>query len=363
MSSIAMFDAYLGDNGPAALVLREELTAVEGRDGVLFPPTFAPSEDGKTFPGGYNIDGAPGDNVCLIDTVGAQANRIEPLFGRAPYAELVPQITVRAGERAVSLLEAGHRAGDALVRCSGLQDELQAAFRSLLRGDANPLAKVAPTSLVFGVWDSRGTQAKAPRLVASTIRAFNVVKLTRSAQFNPAVNYEQEGLLVEPEKNKKAYSERGFIHVPASGAPGGVVARGGIRREATLSLAALRLLRSGTDEDATLRLRRYVLGLGLVAFTADSAGYLRQGCNLVLDADAPTPRQVTEVYPNGERRPFAFSHSAVVEFARVVAVEFGVGASREVVFDQERVARELAESDKKKERDQERKARGKTKKS
>ena len=41
------------------------------------------------------------------------------------------------------------------------------------------LAKIAPTSLVFGAWDSRDTQAKLPRLIASTIRAYDVVKLSR----------------------------------------------------------------------------------------------------------------------------------------------------------------------------------------
>lgn len=173
MSDLNKFDAYLDDGrGPAALVLREYLVPVEGPDGVLFPPTFAASD---TFRGGYNIDGDPnGRNVCLIDSVGSQANRIEPIFGRSPYDELVPQVTIKAGEKIVNLLEAGHRAGDAIVRCSPLQEELQAAFKALLAGDAVLLANVAPTSLVFGVWDSRDTQAKAPRLVASTIRAYDV---------------------------------------------------------------------------------------------------------------------------------------------------------------------------------------------
>ena len=145
---------------------------VEGHDGVLFPATFAA---GDGFPGGYNIDGdANGANVCLIDTVGSQANRIEPLFAEEKYKSLVPQIVVEAGEKEVNLLEAGHRAGDAIVRCSELQQTLQDAFKAVLKGDATPLAKIAPTSLVFGVWDSRDTQAKLPRLIASTIRAFNV---------------------------------------------------------------------------------------------------------------------------------------------------------------------------------------------
>src|SRR5712692_9916677 len=99
-----MFDNYLNDDGPAALVIREPLMAVEGTDGVLFPATFAA---GDNFPGGYNIDGDPnGTNVCLIDSVGSQANRIEPMFSKGKYADLIPQIVVKAGEKAVNILEA-----------------------------------------------------------------------------------------------------------------------------------------------------------------------------------------------------------------------------------------------------------------
>jgi CRISPR-associated protein Csb1 len=347
MTALDTLDTYLDDAGPAALVLREELVPVEGADAVLFPPTFA---SGDEFVGGYNIDGdLDGENVCLIDSVGAQANRIEPLFGTPTYADLVPQISVQAGERTVSILEAGHRAGDALVRCSVLKDELQAAFRALLRGDATALAKIAPTSLVFGVWDSRDTQAKSPRLVGSTIRAFNVRKLTRSAQFNPALDYVGAGALDEPgdKATRDAYAQRGFVHVPASGTHGGVIAKGGVRRDATLSLAALRLVRAGTDVDGTCALRRYLLGLALIGFTANVSGYLRQGCSLVLDGSKATPRQVHEVHPTGERRPFTMPHDAVVAYARATAVAFGVGASRTVPFDRERAKRDVTDDAKK----------------
>src|SRR5438552_11347971 len=195
------FDHYLTGEGPAALVIREHLMPVEGTDGVLFPATYAA---GDNFPGGYNIDGDPhGANVCLIDSVGSQANRIEPLFKEEKYKHLVPQIVVKAGDKEVNLLEAGHRAGDALVRCSELQKELQEAFMASQKGDAGPLAKIAPTSLVFGVWDSRDTQEKRPRLVASTIRASDVRKLTRSAQFVPAAEYVTAGLLDEPTEKKE----------------------------------------------------------------------------------------------------------------------------------------------------------------
>src|SRR3954468_17448793 len=97
MSDLTTFDQWTTDDGPAALVIREPLMPVEGHDGVLFPATFAA---GDGFPGGYNIDGDPeGTNVCLIDSVGSQANRIEPLFARENYRALVPQIVVKAGEK------------------------------------------------------------------------------------------------------------------------------------------------------------------------------------------------------------------------------------------------------------------------
>jgi CRISPR-associated protein Csb1 len=196
---------------------------------------------------------------------------------------------------------------------------------------------------VFGAWDSRDTQAKVPRIVASTIRAFNVRPLTRSAQFVPAASYVDDGLLDEPadKATKDAYAERGFIHVPASGAHGGVIAAGGIRRDATLSLAALRLLAEGKNEPKTLSLRRYILGLSLVAFTHPSAfiGYLRQGCNLVLDPDKP--REFVEVHPDGRRIPSKVTHEAALEYATAAAKAFGVGASRTVEFDKARAKKDI----------------------
>jgi CRISPR-associated protein Csb1 len=344
MKELTKLDHYLSDDGPVALVIREYLMPVEGPDGVLFPATFAA---GDGFAGGYNIDGdLNGTNVCLIDSVGSQANRIEPLFAGPKYKALVPQIVVKAGEKEVNLLEAGHRAGDAIVRCSELRETLQDAFKAVLKGDAELLAKIAPTSLVFGVWDSRDTQAKLPRLVASNIRAFDVRKLRRHAQYIPAVDYVGEGVLDEPEdlkdaegriKGKHPFAQRGFSHIPISkpeNTHGGVIATGGVRRDATLGLAALRLLSAGKDEQRTLALRRYILGLALTAFTHNPSGYLRQGCLLVLDPGKP--REFVEVYPAGERKPVTLTHDAALNYATATAKAFGVGDSQTVEFDKER---------------------------
>lgn len=340
------FDKF---QGPAALTIREHLMPVEGRDGVLFPATYA---SGDGFPGGYNIDHAGADgrvNVCLIDSVGSQANRIEPVFMEAPYSDLVPQIVIKAGEKEVNLLEVGHRAGDALVRCSELKDELEKAFKSALQGDAEPLAKVAPTSLVFGVWDSRDTQAKMPRLTASTIRAFNVRKLTRRAVYVPPIDYSALEVFTESEKvkaegdKKSPLAKRGFVHNPASGSHGGVIADGGIRRDATLSIAAMHQVQAG-DDDKTLALRRYILGLALVALTAPIPSYLRQGCNLVCDPDQPT--EFVEVYRTGVRKPTTLTHADALAFAQAAATAFGVGESRTVLFDKAKAKADVKAKDK-----------------
>jgi CRISPR-associated protein Csb1 len=346
MATLTQFDHYLTHDGPAALVLREYLMPVEGPDGVLFPATFFA---GDGFPGEYNIDTDPatGKNVALIDSVGSQANRIEPIFKEDKYKHLVPQIVVKAGEKEVSIFEAGHRAGDALVRCSSLQKELQDAFKAVLKGNAAPLAKIAPTSLVFGVWDSRDTQAKLPRLIASTIRAFNVRKLTRGAVYIPPVDYATLDVFSEEEKakaegdNKNPLAKRGFVHVPASGSHGGVIADGGIRRDATLGLAALRLLHAGTDEAKTLALRRYILGLALVAFTYNPGGYLRQGCLLVLHPNQPS--EFVEVHPDGKRTPCSITYEDALQFATEAAKAFGVGESKTVPFDKDKAKADVTD--------------------
>src|SRR6266516_6028791 len=126
-------------NGPADIVGEEWLRPAEGNGSVIFPPTYAGAGAST-----YNIDDTPNGKMAIIDSMPSQANRIEPLFRKSPYDELVPQITIKAGEEQRNLLEIGHRAADAFVRYSELGEELQTAFRSYLAGDATALAKLAP---------------------------------------------------------------------------------------------------------------------------------------------------------------------------------------------------------------------------
>lgn len=369
---LAKFDSWLSDGGPAALVLRQPLEPAEGPDGVFFPATFAAEQgnDPDRFRGGYNIDTFPdGTNVCLVDTVGSQGNRIEPTFRKPEYAGLVPQVTIRINEsKTINLLEAGHRSGDAIVRCSELKSALDEAFKALLNGNCKPLAEIAPTSLVFGVWDSRATQAKLPRLVSATIRAFNVYRHTRHAQYNPAVNFKKEGLLDGIDASDDELAAKGYVSQPIGKQPGkpdpthaGVQLMkhdktpGSVRRDSILGLAALRRLAvlnsSGTLEtDQTQAVRRYVLGLALIALTAEQDSYLRQGCNLV-PADEGRSRTFNVVYASGQRVPvFAAQQDAdeyakenptspkppvlnpaiIQQFAMLAAKQFGIDPNRDL---------------------------------
>jgi len=207
----------------------------------------------------------------------------------------------------------------------------------LQQGNASSLAKIAPTSLVFGVWDSRDTQAKLPRLIASTIRALDVHKLTRGAVYLPTLQYVEDGLVdaaFDTGKGKdNPLSKMGYKHNPASASHGGVIATGGIRRDVTLSLAAIRLLNAGSDEAKTLTLRRYILGLALVALTSRPSSYLRQGCNLVLDPDKKI--EFVEVQNDGRRQPAGITPDAALTYAEAAAKAFGVGEDRAVEFDKE----------------------------
>ena len=322
------------NDGPVALHLKEKLLPVEGEGAVIFPPTYAVGEDRSP----YNIDMlSDGTRVCTIDSVGSQANRMEPIFKAAPYSQLVPQIDIAYGnDRTISILETGHRLGDAVIRTSKSDFDLpraaKEAFDEFLRGDATPIAKLAPTSLVFGVWDSRDTQAKLPRIVQSVIRAWDVSELKRSAQYNPALDYAGLGVFSEDDKKKaegKAESplaQRGFVHVPAVGVHGGIVARGSIQRDVTVNLLALRRLNGVNGRT----LRRYILGLALVAAIEPMDGFLRAGCLLTLDPDSASEWKL--VHRDGSRKPVTLDRAAVRDYAQSSAKEFGTGPDRLVTF-------------------------------
>lgn len=301
-------------DGPVALHLKQKLlpvNSIDGTDAIIYPPTYADI--------GYNIDVlSDGTKVALIDSVGSQANRMEPIFKAAPegqpinpLADLAPQIEIafKRGKKnnefteTRSIFDIAHRSADAVVKSCSLVDDIEAAFMELQRyGNCSRLCAIAPTSLVFGVWDSRGIGEKRPRLVRSMIRAWDVEQLHTASQYNSIrklLGEEQWNQLDAEAKAKKVkLSEKGFDDAPSifrrvnemrdfqDGSPnlekrvlGGVLVRDRVEREVTINLVALRGLRGANAED-TVSIRKYLLGLSLVAATADIDLFLREGCNL-----------------------------------------------------------------------------------
>lgn len=343
----SQIDSWCNDDSTiVALRLRQRLIPVEGEDAVFFPPTYAGI--------GYNIDTlSDGTKTVIVDSVGSQGNRMEPLFkqapnGKNPLAALVPQIDIVYDDnKRVSILDVSHRLGDAFLRSTELADEAAEAFDAFLdRGNATAIAKLAPTSLIFGVWDSRKSGAKLPRILQSTIRAWKVDKLTRSAQFFPAVVNPKdlkafdETDLQKLDGQKNPLAKAGFASTPSTNDPGGVIARGGIERITTVNLIALRRL-SGDD---TPRLRRYVLGLALAAATAPPEVFLRQGCLLVNDPQNPACWETVE--RSGSTAVVDITHEPILEYTEAIARDFGVAEERTVKFDPKRAKQVVKEAKK-----------------
>jgi CRISPR-associated protein Csb1 len=340
-------DLLINDADVAAIVIRERLRPVQGARGVFFPPTFAASGRGKSD---YQIDrfgpraddpeGAQKDGVvasrCTVDSVPSQANRLEARLLKYS-GTLIPKVTIsgsRVGQGSIDLLEVGHRVGDAVVRYSkvkvtnnGNEEEkdgfepFEAALQAYVKGDAAPLAKLAPTSLVFGHWDSRdsatkkSTKSKARRLIRSEIVAFNVQKVTKRSQYwssiDPEVSQELEQILKEAKEaaqdnpeSKNPASQLGMTDVPAPESPGGVIAFGPIERTAIIALSGVRALatfkeatptgETEIDDEKTLALRRYLFALALAAAADPGVWDLREGCILVRESKKDGEKTVAD---------------------------------------------------------------------
>lgn len=342
-SYIAVADWLQQRDQPVSITLTEVLEPSGGPGTVIFPPTYA--RRGGDHP--YAISEFRSDlgpeaaaaqgleaNICDLDSVGSQANRMEPAFAEPPLNSLVPQRVIKAGTATVNLLEIGHRVADGAVRFSALAEGAAKAMAALAtEQDATALARLAPTSLIFGFWDSRDSMLRRPRMVNSTIRATNVAVLKRSAQFNPAFDpaglnlAEAADLQSAPAQDEKdPLSQEGMRSAPAVDTHGGVRVFGRIIRRTEINLVALRSLaavKAGKiDAPETLKLRRYLLGLSLVAGRVQNAYDLRQGCLLVPVTDPAPAAEV--VLPSGQRQTFAWDFGPSYEFAEAAAKDFGI---------------------------------------
>ncbi len=338
------------DKNNVALVMKEYLKPVEGDNAIVYPPTYA--DLGGKGVGGYNIDQVNVDgnvvgNVCTIDSVGSQANRMEPIFKKEPYKDLIPHIIVKVEKKdgtvdEVDILDAGHRIADAVVRFSNLSSDIESAFEKSEKGDRSKLAKLAPTSLIFGCWDSRGKGAKIPRIIRSTIRAYDVTPLTRSATYFVPTDYTETEAITEKDAKEaeKASASKpakastvGLANALANRSHGGVLLsnESQLIKESVLSLSALRQNFVKDEVEITRKLQEYILGLSLVAITAPQENLLRMGCELTKDPENKSSWIL--VKNDGRREEIDLDVNKILEFAKEKANEFEIGESKTATFD------------------------------
>ena len=247
--------------------------------------------------------------VCDLDSVQSQANRMEGAF-TAALADTVPHHVVEAHPHRVDLTALPHRIADAAIRATGLGPHIRTCFEAFESGDAVPLARIAPTSLVYGAWDSRDTRVCVPRAVRADIRAHNDSVLTRSGVYSGAFSKAALGL---SEREWSRAAALGLARAPSVNRPGGVLVHGDIVHSASIVLGVLRKYRI---EDGCDVLPAYLLGLALGALVSTGSDYhLRSGCTLVPAA----PGHWEAVSANGARRAVAIDAEAVEDALRGAA--------------------------------------------
>ena len=234
---------FLADDA-VAIIIRQHLLPDDDENPVIFPPTYLKAK-GKSQDDGdneskdrkestrdqqksvYNIDDlGNGMNVCEIVSPQSDGDKSEPLFKSDTLKHLVPQVVICVNGTPVNLLDAGHRAGEAVVRLSSLAADFHDAFKRADVGDHSLLATLAPTSILYGAWDSRSTQTKLQRIIKAGVRAQNVKQLTKSATFIPAADYVAIGAVKEErdvgEGDSNPLSSEGMKYALASQTLGGV---------------------------------------------------------------------------------------------------------------------------------------------
>jgi CRISPR-associated protein Csb1 len=322
---------------------------------LIYPASYAglkdsdrKTEEQKAFDK-YNLVQRNGKLIATVDSVQSQANRIEPLF-KTELAELVPQIHIKGKVRTVNLLDLPHRIADATIAFSSVEEKVKEVLEAFYRGDALPLAKFAPTSLIFGAWDSRGNAAiKIRRIITSMIKAEDVTINYESAQFDSVaadLYQDEEGEIPAEEGQEKAkLSTFGLADAPSCWQRSGVYVNGDIYQFTSLNLNLIRTYRTGNPTGTEL-LQAYVLGLALAAFLRPQTFDLRAGCTLTRDGEEATQVRLCDSY--GKEETVSINYDQIVDFAKEQAKNFGVGPNIEAEFQKSKADKVVSSVKKKK---------------
>lgn len=329
--------------GGSALRITTEL-APAGGPGAVISPARVVDRSGPTYAFERRLHEDPETGLqeaawhVVVDSKQSVSNRDEAAVVRARQDESsetgevlrqVPTIQVSYSDMTLSDLEAPHRFADAHFRAgsrngeSVTKDPEYRAARNANALNARALFETAPTSLLYGAWDSTrkshqgryptcltgevigmvADQDRDPRTamnrragarvdpVAASVRPDEkTVKALVEDQKDELSSKLQDKILAEAKKNGakgSSMSTLGFGNVPPSLEALGGIACTSITRRRVLSFAALRQLRFGGPADADAACRALLAAYGLLALTlSDQELYLRANCELV-EKDAP----------------------------------------------------------------------------
>lgn len=350
---------------PAVIRITETLEAAGGKDFPVFPPSYA--GEGTNTPPVYDLNGIEWGEVlreksakdgskritryikrarhCTMDSPQSHANRTEIAFrddealrALVPQAEAqIPRKVEFADQSNTNLLALPHRVADFRVRASNQKEVAAKAIKALASGDALPLLRFMPTSLIFGFWDSRaeGYQHKHSRILLTRIDAFGVVPCEKHSLYTGPYSKDECAFVVlgdstlaeklveqelatpdesnktkadkETEKWSDLMAKRGFSNALSKpNTPGGVFAER-IERLALISLTDIASIfcfkaeektdeatkggkegqppaKRQPDKDLTNAARRYLIALALLAEShprSIGSYRLRSGCELL----------------------------------------------------------------------------------
>lgn len=296
----------------AAFRSRTRLQPAGGEGDKVFPPTYAGAVYAKED---RQINGVKVPCV-LLDSVQAQANRLEEALQRALDAGTIKDVPVlnvdftglglldEVGR--VSSLEAPHRVADAILRDSlhngqpFRKSDLGKSLDQASLQNATPLYKLCPTALVFGLWDSTGPKgglgAKFQRALVSEIIGVNAeIGVKTSSRIDPLGMRAAAKVIKKPDgsyelagdkaKDGVSPSEVNHGNIPPDITAGGATVDYA-EQTVVLSLPALRKLRfpvngkTTPDRDSAARTVLAALALTAAALAAESGFDLRSRCLL-----------------------------------------------------------------------------------
>jgi len=342
----------------AALRYRCRLQPAGGPGDKVFPPTY---EGGSYAMESRTING---EHVACVhlDSVQSQANRMELALlesAREDKFEL-PIIEVQFPTDdpllkhvgSISHLEAPHRIADAILRDSEYEgvrfreSSIGAVLDYASIHNATGLFNVAPTSLIFGMWDSTGPLgglgAKFPRVISSEIVGVGVhlgvktasridpLGITLSAGTIYVENAETgEWSLEEKDPNGKKRTKVGKSGKPSEVNHGNVTptiseVNGGVTfdyglQNAVISLPALRRLRfpietNDSDRSVDRVAHTALAAMAIMAVNLSIAKGLDLRSRSLLVPEAPATWEV--VHASGETSPLTTSVDDSIDLYR-----------------------------------------------